>query len=45
MSEHNPREDSMSILEFHAVKKDYKLGETTVRALRRVDLAVDQGNS
>lgn len=33
----------MSILEFHAVKKDYKLGETTVRALRGVDLAVEQG--
>jgi putative ABC transport system ATP-binding protein len=33
----------MSILEFHSVKKDYRLGETTVRALRGVDLAVEQG--
>ncbi len=33
----------MSILEFHSVKKDYKLGETTVRALRGVDFAVEQG--
>ncbi len=34
---------TMNILEFHNVKKDYRLGETTVRALRGVDLAVQQG--
>jgi putative ABC transport system ATP-binding protein len=33
----------MSILEFRNVKKDYRLGETTVHALRGVDLAVEQG--
>jgi putative ABC transport system ATP-binding protein len=33
----------MSILEFHRVKKDYWLGETTVHALRGVDLAVEKG--
>jgi len=33
----------MNILEFQSVKKDYKLGETTVHALRGVDLAVQQG--
>jgi putative ABC transport system ATP-binding protein len=33
----------MNILEFHNVKKDYRLGETTVHALRGVDLAVEQG--
>jgi len=33
----------MNILEFHEVKKDYRLGETTVHALRGVDLAVPQG--
>ena len=33
----------MSILEFQSVKKDYRLGETTVHALRSVDLAVGQG--
>ncbi len=33
----------MNILEFHNVKKDYRLGETTVHALRGVDLAVGQG--
>jgi putative ABC transport system ATP-binding protein len=33
----------MNILEFHNVKKDYRLGETTVHALRGVDLAVQQG--
>jgi putative ABC transport system ATP-binding protein len=33
----------MNILEFHEVKKDYQLGETTVHALRGVDLAVPQG--
>ena len=33
----------MNILEFHAVKKDYHLGETTVHALRGVDLVVEQG--
>ena len=32
----------MNILEFQSVKKDYKLGETTVHALRGVDLAVEQ---
>ncbi len=34
----------MSILEFRKVKKDYRLGETTVHALRGVDLAVEQGD-
>jgi putative ABC transport system ATP-binding protein len=33
----------MSILEFRRVKKDYRLGETTVHALRGVDLAVEKG--
>ncbi len=33
----------MNILEFHDVKKDYRLGETTVHALRGVDLTVGQG--
>jgi putative ABC transport system ATP-binding protein len=33
----------MSILEFRSVKKEYHLGETTVQALRGVDLAVDAG--
>jgi len=33
----------MNILEFQNVKKDYRLGETTVHALRGVDLAVEQG--
>jgi putative ABC transport system ATP-binding protein len=34
---------AMNILEFQHVKKDYRLGETTVHALRGVDLAVQQG--
>jgi len=33
----------MNILEFHNVKKDYHLGETIVRALRGVNLAVEKG--
>jgi putative ABC transport system ATP-binding protein len=33
----------MSILEFQNVRKDYLLGETTVHALRGVDLAVGKG--
>jgi putative ABC transport system ATP-binding protein len=33
----------MNILEFQNVKKDYLLGETTVHALRGVDLAVEEG--
>ena len=33
----------MSILEFNNVKKEYRLGETTVRALRGVDLRVGKG--
>jgi putative ABC transport system ATP-binding protein len=33
----------MSILEFNRVKKEYRLGETTVRALRGVDLTVGKG--
>jgi len=33
----------MNILEFQNVKKDYRLGETTVHALRGVDLTVEQG--
>ena len=33
----------MSILEFNKVKKEYRLGETTVRALRGVDLTVGEG--
>jgi putative ABC transport system ATP-binding protein len=33
----------MSILEFENVTKDYQLGETTVHALRGVDLAIEQG--
>jgi putative ABC transport system ATP-binding protein len=33
----------MNILEFSDVKKDYLLGETTVHALRGVDLTVEKG--
>jgi putative ABC transport system ATP-binding protein len=33
----------MSILEFNNVKKEYRLGETTVRALRGVDLSIWKG--
>jgi len=33
----------MSILEFNNVKKEYRLGETTVRALRGVDLSIGKG--
>ena len=33
----------MNILEFQNVKKDYWLGETTVHALRGVDLTVEEG--
>jgi putative ABC transport system ATP-binding protein len=33
----------MNILEFHDVKKDYHLGETTVHALRGVNLAIEAG--
>jgi putative ABC transport system ATP-binding protein len=33
----------MSILEFNSVQKEYRLGETTVRALRGVDLTVGKG--
>ena len=33
----------MNILEFQNVRKDYQLGETTVRALQGVDLEVQQG--
>jgi len=33
----------MSILDFNKVKKEYRLGETTVRALRGVDLSVGKG--
>jgi len=33
----------MNILEFHNVKKDYQLGETTVRALRGVNLSIEAG--
>ncbi|MDA8100741.1 MAG: ABC transporter ATP-binding protein [Nitrospiraceae bacterium] len=33
----------MSILEFNRVEKEYRLGETRVRALRGVDLSVDKG--
>jgi putative ABC transport system ATP-binding protein len=34
----------MSILELHNVTKDYLLGETTVHALRGVDLSVEKGD-
>jgi putative ABC transport system ATP-binding protein len=33
----------MGILEFRSVKKEYRLGETIVRALRGVDFSVEQG--
>ena len=33
----------MSLLEIQNVTKDYKLGKTTVRALRGLDLNVEQG--
>ncbi len=33
----------MSILEFKGVKKDYRLGDTTVQALRGVDLSIEKG--
>jgi putative ABC transport system ATP-binding protein len=33
----------MSILEFQSVTKDYRLGETTVHALRGVDLSIEKG--
>ena len=33
----------MSILEFQDVKKDYRLGNTTVQALRGVDLSIEKG--
>jgi len=33
----------MNILEFHNVKKDYRLGHTTVNALRGVNLQVESG--
>jgi putative ABC transport system ATP-binding protein len=34
----------MNILELHNVKKDYQLGETTVHALRGVELSVEAGD-
>jgi putative ABC transport system ATP-binding protein len=34
----------MNILEFHDVKKEYHLGETTVQALRGVDLSIEEGD-
>jgi putative ABC transport system ATP-binding protein len=37
------REKIMNILEFRDVKKDYHLGETTVHALRGVNLAIESG--
>jgi putative ABC transport system ATP-binding protein len=37
-------ERAMSILEFRNVTKDYRLGETTVHALRDVDLLVEKGD-
>ena len=33
----------MSILEFQDVKKDYRLGDTMVQALRGVDLSIEKG--
>jgi putative ABC transport system ATP-binding protein len=37
------KEQPMSILEFQDVKKDYRLGDTTVQALRGVDLSIEKG--
>lgn len=34
----------MSILEFHNVTKDYRLGQTTVKALQGVNLSVEEGD-
>lgn len=34
----------MSILEFHNVRKEYQLGDTSVHALRGVDLAIEHGD-
>ena len=34
----------MNILEFRDVKKEYHLGETTVQALRGVDLSIEEGD-
>jgi putative ABC transport system ATP-binding protein len=42
--ENDKKEETMGILEFHNVRKDYRLGDTTVRALRGVALCVEKGD-
>jgi putative ABC transport system ATP-binding protein len=42
--ENDEKGETMGILEFHNVRKDYRLGDTTVRALRGVALCVEKGD-